>query len=123
MAERNQFNWTRNMRIFLYETLVSKFGPFSEWESVAYPSKDRKNEYHEVLKVLSRSFSIQQNLDIQNGDKWEAVENQVRWATTNQKRISGVLNYILNAAAAYESGFITSKNVPDYLDPPKFLDN
>lgn len=117
MKKKNGQKWTLSMRIFLYETLLSRFGMYEEWEG-EHP-KGRKEEFEQCLKELSIYFSEQCGSEITCG----GVHSQFSWAVTKQGEVrkNYVYAFLLNVGAAYEVGFIVSHNLPEHilLEPRK----
>lgn len=101
------------LRPILYRRLCDKFGPYNKWEQAGYP-KGKKEEFEKFISEIASAFTILTEKEVTA----QAVAMQIAWATTKQveiKRKSHTYNYILNVAAAYESGFLQHKDFPDCL--------
>lgn len=117
MKKKNGQKWTFSMRTFLYETLLSRFGRYEDWGSEC--PKGRKEEFEQCLEELAAHFSKQCGSQITLG----AVHSQFSWAVTKQGEVKKnyVYAFLLNTGAAYEVGFIVSRNLPRHmlLEPRK----
>lgn len=103
--------WTKEIRILLYQGLVNNFGPYHTWEIAPYP-KNRKEDYNKFLEDFSTVVSILSG----NETTPSAVQSQINWALTAQEKVERQSDlFILNMAAAYETGFIRSKDLPILL--------
>jgi len=103
--------WNATNRNHLYATLVKAFGPYSAWVKATYPA-GKKDEYEEFIADYSRWFQSETKESVTA----EAVKQQISWAFTNQELFqdqSHIRNWILNKAAALESGFIGTKDLPN----------
>lgn len=101
--------WTQKMRDILYSRLVEKFGQYSTWEKATNPGDAKL--YDEFLSEIAEGLG---KITGQTFTK-EAVANQIAWGISKQQEIKNVghnRNFIMNRAAALESGFITSKDLP-----------
>jgi hypothetical protein len=108
MYERRPINsrqiWTLSILLFLYECLVSEFGPYETWEKTESPGRG----LDERFKVTCKAFGELRNTTS------AAVKQQIAYATSKQ------VNYpkpqarlaLLNKAAAYEAGFIRARDIP-----------
>jgi hypothetical protein len=98
--------WTFAMRLFLYETLFLRFGPYNNWYNSHTPIEGRRKDYESCLEELSKYFSGVIGKPITA----EAVELQIAWATTTQGEVkqSHVLQFIHNKSSALLAGFINS---------------
>jgi hypothetical protein len=105
--------WTPLTWKLLYEKLVEKFGPYKTWKTIAVPDPDKKEEFLKVLDDIAKMIS----LITESETTRDAVFMQLAWATTSQEQVGGahVYEYIMNIAAAYESGFLASSDFPSYL--------
>jgi hypothetical protein len=112
MPRKNQ-KWTHELRVAMYSRLLAQFGPYSQWGTVAYPS-GRKSELEEVLKELAADFSRRANKTFE----WTALEQQMKWGITRQGPVKNggfAYQYILNKAAALETGFLTSSDLSGFV--------
>lgn len=107
--------WNQERRVSMYKSILEKYGPHEKWNNRLYPSDDKKKEFDtymvEYSNNLSKLFEI-------NFGKF-GPRMQFEWAVTNQSSIKGVGHtsvFILNKAAAYEAGFITSKEFPPLME-------
>lgn len=104
--------WTKETRILLYQNLVDRFGPFHTWLGSNYPSEDRKEEYVQFLNDFGKVVSILSGDETTGG----GVAQQIAWATTTQAEVKLQADtFILNIAAAYETGFIRARDLPTKL--------
>jgi len=107
--------WTYENRCLLYKKIIEKFGPYYEWGSGStYHPVGKKDEFMDYLTELAGMFSKIMSKEISQ----DAVFMQFAWATTTQEKISGTGHtsaYILNMAAAYETGFLRSREFPELL--------
>ncbi len=114
---KNGQKWTLSMRIFLYETLLSRFGRHEEWGGEC--PKGRKEEFEQCLEELAVYFSDQCGSGTTSG----AVHSQFSWAVTKQGEVKKnyMPTFFKNVAAAHEVGFISSCDLPKYilLEPRK----
>ncbi len=116
--------WTHENRTLLYKKLLEKFGPYHTWENL---SKGIESEFNKYLIELANVFSTIIGKRITP----EAVFMQLAWATTSQDSVESTgytSTYILNMAAAYEAGFLRSRDFPELLlcereDPNKKKEN
>lgn len=94
--------WYYSVRKNLYDQLVKRFGPLSSWEG-SYP-KDK-----EGFKKFCESFAV-----IVGAKSGDAVEQQIRWATTTQENIGRdhMPTYFGNKVAAIDAEFITKLELP-----------
>lgn len=103
--------WTKEIRLLLYQGLVDKFGPYYTWEKSSYP-KDKKEEFDKFLE----DFAVVVSILSDNQTTSAAVYQQMAWALTSQEEVNYQSDqFILNMAAAYETGFIRSKDLPSVL--------
>lgn len=105
--------WTHEIRSYLYERLVKKYGPYSEWQNAATPISgkgERKKFYlylEDFAKVLKNRFQIEVEP--------AAIHNQILWACQNNKKIltnAYLKCYIQNTYCALEQGFLTYNDLP-----------
>lgn len=103
--------WTKEIRLSLYQCLVDRFGPYYTWEKASYP-KDKKEEFDKFLGNFATAVSVLSGQETTS----EAVYQQMAWALTSQEAVNYQSDqFILNMAAAYETGFIRSKDLPSVL--------
>ncbi len=109
---KNGQKWTLLMRMFLYETLLTRFGPYGEWEETYHP-KGRKGEFWQCLEELSIHFSRQYGSEITAS----AVHHQFKWGITTQDNIrpTYIVQFLKNKAAAHEAEFIQTNNLPSLM--------
>jgi len=103
--------WTQCARRYVYLRVLSEFGTFESWGLATYPS-GKKKEFDKLMKELSKELKNGFGINVTP----EAINNQIDWGVANQSVIrnrGGVCNWILNRAAALETGMITSANLPD----------
>src|SRR5574341_1163312 len=106
--------WTQEMRKAMYARLLSEFGPHKSWKGSRRPT-DKTEQFQKALEELATQFSQQSGRIITP----DAVENQIDWGITVQKEMkdqSHVRNFILNKAAALDVDFITSADLPEYMN-------
>ena len=106
---KNGQKWTLAMRVFLYETLLTRFGPYTKWGETYHP-KDRHDEFNECLEQLAAHFSKQCGSTITPS----AVHQQFKWAITTQDKIepTHVVQFLKNKVAAHEVEFIVTSHLP-----------
>ena len=95
------------MRRKMYSLIVSEIGNHKSWDEKIRPFKKRK-QYDNILASLANEFSGTPN----------ALQQQINFATTTQSKFnnrSHIRSFILNKAAALETGFITSDELPNHL--------
>lgn len=103
--------WTYENRTLLYKILLRKFGQYHTWGTLP---KGKESAFYKYLIKLASMFSTITGKRI----TLEAVYMQLAWATTPQGRVENTgytSNYILNMAAAYEAGFLRSRDFPNLL--------
>lgn len=105
--------WTHDLRVRLYSRLLREFGPYASWGKVAFP-EGRKGELEEVLRQLAVEFADETGKRFE----WTALEQQMRWGITRQGKVKNsgfAYQYILNKAAAIESGFLSSSDLSGFV--------
>jgi len=104
--------WTHEFRTHLFRTMVTKFGPYSEWTNRSYPLKEKKADFEQTLQELASYFQSQGAKigSKKNPDGVEAVRQQLEWGITKQP-IQRQLTWVHNKSAAAEVGFISQKEV------------
>ena len=112
MANKN-VKWTQDMRRTLYGRLASEFGPYAGWGKSSYPV-GRKAEFEKALRDLAEYFRWH------DGETFKpaAIHLQMRWAVTRQRTVENAgfaYQYILNTAAALETGFVSSKELRGFV--------
>ena len=105
--------WTQDLRRIMYARLVMEFGPYDQWKKTDYRD-GKKERYEEVLTELANYFSAL------GGARFDAsaVRQQVNFGRTRQESVlsqSHARSFILNKAAALETGFIQSRTLPSLL--------
>lgn len=102
--------WTSTARDLLFQQLVDRFGPYSEWALDHSPGRGLEDEFENFLIVFAELIGASSPL---------AVEMQIAFATpvTNRAewRQGHVQAAILNIAAALNAGFISNKELPALL--------
>ena len=103
--------WTGDARRALYEQLVRKFRPYSEWENPNSPGRGRDAEFEKFCDAFAATFGAKSA---------EAVKHQIRFAMPETSKGATwekghVQAAILNKAAALEAGFIEDKHLPSTL--------
>jgi hypothetical protein len=79
------------------------------------PAHGQRRQFEKALGELAAQSSQQTDRTITP----DALENQIDWGITAQREMrdqSHARNYILNKAAALEVGFITSADLPEYMN-------
>lgn len=105
--------WTHELRCLVYRTLVRQFGAHKTWGAIKCPN-GKKSQYDATLRTIAQFLSQLTGTVFAP----TAVKQQVDWATSNQSSVinSGFCRqYILNKAAALESGFLDSSELPASL--------
>lgn len=99
--------------MIMYSRLVCEFGPYAEWGRSAYP-EGRKDRFEDVMKELASYFCRQTGKSFE----WSALHQQMKWGVTTQPRVKNAgfaYLYILNKAAALETGFISSAELSGFV--------
>lgn len=114
MAKTNKNQkWTHELRVKMYSRLLAEFGPHAEWGTFAYPS-GRKGRLKEVLKELAVEFTRSTGKTF----AWTALDQQMIWGITRQGRVKNAAfasQYILNKAAALETGFLKTSELSGFV--------
>src|SRR5579871_4226015 len=107
--EKEKLRWTQDRRMIVFERITKEFGPYSKWGHSRHPA-GKLPEYKKVLSELSAQFSKDGNPNL-----WKAVRQQIEWGCMRARRIkhTQVYLHILNGAAAFYTGFIENKDMPD----------
>jgi hypothetical protein len=111
-TNKNQ-KWTHELRVKMYSRLLAEFGPHSGWGTFAYPS-GRKDRLKEVLKELAVEFTRSTGKTFE----WTALDQQMIWGITRQGRVKNAAFasvYILNKAAALETGFLKTSELSGFV--------
>ena len=102
--------WTGTTRRHLYCELVRQFGAYKTWQKRHSPGKGRDREFDHFCEAFA---------DTIGASSADAVKHQIAFALPISEnggaRWNGgglAQNAILNIAAAYEVGFITSADFP-----------
>ncbi len=106
--------WTQDIRRIVYARLVMEFGPYSEWKLKQRPEQDEAR-YDAVVEELARYLKSITGEDFAAS----AVKAQVNWGCTEQATVkdqSHARNFVLNKAAALETGFIAASDLPQHMD-------
>ena len=111
----SRISWNHQLRTIMFSRLVMEFGPYSTWGKADYPD-GKKERYEEVLRELASHFTAVSEVNVE----WTAVRQQVHWGFTKQESVldaARARSYILNKAAAIETGFIKRSDLPAQLRP------
>lgn len=111
-TNKNQ-KWTHELRVKMYSRLLAEFGPHTDWGTFAYPS-GRKDRLKEVLKELAVEFTRSTGKTFE----WTALDQQMIWGITRQGRVKNAAfasQYILNKAAALETGFLKTSELSGFV--------
>ncbi|HMO79561.1 MAG TPA: DUF6508 domain-containing protein [Pyrinomonadaceae bacterium] len=111
-TNKNQ-KWTHELRVKMYSRLLAEFGPHTDWGTFAYPS-GRKDRLKEVLKELAEEFTRSTVKTFE----WTALDQQMIWGITRQGRVKNAAfasQYILNKAAALETGFLKTSELSGFV--------
>lgn len=111
-TNKNQ-KWTHELRVKMYARLLAEFGPHTDWGTFAYPS-GRKHRLKEVLKELAVEFTHSTGKTFE----WTALDQQMIWGITRQGRVKNAAfasQYILNKAAALETGFLKTSELSGFV--------
>ncbi|HEX4053288.1 MAG TPA: hypothetical protein VHX86_03395 [Tepidisphaeraceae bacterium] len=112
-----KFKWTQEMRRKVYKRLCTDFGTYANWGQgpqggdVLSPP-NRKKEFEAALRELALESGGTE-------EKWTAIEQQVSWRLTRQKRIVHQNHFktmAMNKTAAIEEGLLTFKDMPTFAD-------
>ena len=111
MQKKEMPVWTPIARASLFETVVRKFGPYSEWEGTHRPGRGLNKAY---LK-FTEDFA-----GLVGANSGAAVREQVNWAipvleTDNEWEPGRARSAILSMAAAFEAGFIGNSHFPTLI--------
>jgi hypothetical protein len=111
MTTWNPDIWTGEVRRVLFQLLVKKFGPYSEWENTVYPGRGLDEEYKNFLTSFAQTVGAA---------NWEAVRHQIYFAVeTGQNNFRGSpLPTVMCKAAAVEMGFISNADLPELVASP-----
>ncbi len=105
--------WNQTIRRIVFERLFEKYGPLREWHKTGNPT-GVTGEYKKFLTDTAEGLSKITGLKCTVG----ALQNQIDWGIQPRQSViksqSYVRNFILNRAAALESGLITSSELPSY---------
>ena len=91
----------------MYSEIVKQIGAHRYWDEKIRPLKKR-HEYNQLLSTLAEEFSGEPS----------ALQQQINFATTTQWGLtnqSHIRSFILNKAAALETGFIETNELPSHL--------
>lgn len=91
----------------MYSEIVRAAGPHRTWDGKIRPLRKRK-QYEELLEKLAEEF----------GGDASALQQQINFATTTQWGLtnqSHIRSFILNKAAALETDFIETSELPTQL--------
>jgi hypothetical protein len=103
--------WTEVARKLLFEELVTRFGPYSEWEKIGSPGRDLDKKFERFCESMA---------ELVGANSAEAVKHQIRFGLP----IPGIARWqgsghamtaILCLAASYQAGFIRSSDLPDLI--------
>ena len=102
--------WTPEIRRYLYKELYNALGSYG---SQTFTHKAKTEFCKRMKEELPKKFP---NFEVKT---YKAIQNQIDWGLQRkQSTINGrgyVYNYILNRAAALESGVLKSKDLPEML--------
>jgi hypothetical protein len=102
--------WTRPARDLLFQTLVKKFGPYSNWEKSGSPGNGRDAEFDEFCEAFSKSVGAKSA---------DAVKHQIRFGSpvTNAStwKDGHVRTAIFALASALDAGFIGNADLPNII--------
>ena len=96
--------WTLRILLFLYECLVSEFGPNDDWERSDSPGRGLDDRYEVFCKAIG---------ELRN-TTGRAVQQQIAYAVSEQDSYAKpqARLALLNKAAAYEARFIRARDIP-----------
>jgi hypothetical protein len=104
--------WTHQLRCEIYSNLKNDFGTVENWKASTVPTREA---FYEKMRL--RLLEIVNEPEIELSDL--AVKQQIEWGIiTKQPSINEagfVRNWILNKAAAIETGLINSGDLPEIL--------
>ena len=106
--------WNQELRTMMYRRLLEKYGPHEKWETRQCPKKGEGPEFRSFLEEIADSLRKLTGTDFKDG----GPGMQFEWAVTAQASIKEghAYTFILNKAAAYEAGFITSREMPVQME-------
>ncbi len=112
--------WTQDLRTIMFARIVMEFGPYDQWGMTDYP-QGKKARYEAVLQELADYFSLV------TGRVFEAtaVRQQINFGRTRQEGVfdqARARSFILNKAAALQTGFIHSRELPELLTAPRLAE-
>ena len=107
--------WNQELRVILYKRLLEKYGPHETWETRKCPEKGKCQEFWAFMEEVADSLRKLTGTDFKDGGPIMQFEHAI---TTQPKSESTGRSHIIimNKAAAYEAGFITSKEMPEKMD-------
>lgn len=106
--------WSQELRVILYRRLLEKYGPHKTWESRNYPRAGEHAEFRAFMEEIADSLRKITGTNFKDG----GPIMQFAHAITTQPEARGTgraYNIIMNKAAAYDVGFITSKEMPSCM--------
>lgn len=103
--------WTSTARKLLFEELVERFGPHSEWEKATAPGRGMDQEFEKFCELMA---------ELVGANSADAVKHQIAFGSpvTGVAVWNGpgfVQSAILNLAASFEAGFIVNSELPDLI--------
>lgn len=108
---KNKWNYVNRYQLFA--NIVERFGAHAEWPKESRPAN--AEEYEAFLREFAETVQEENG----NNTTVAAIKQQIAWAITKQPRLWKPIqlrNYILNKAAALETGFIETKNLPYWAE-------
>jgi hypothetical protein len=109
---RNRHIWTFATRLTLFQQLVKRFGPYSEWERATLPGHGMNVDYDAFCADFARAVGARSA---------DAVKHQIAFAmpipegSVHFQSPAQAMTTMLCMAAAYEAAFITHANFPELL--------
>ena len=102
--------WDHVLRVELFKRVMDEFGAYSTWERPGLPNGYTVQQFETKLSEFTNILI--EDTGINFSPKGGALM-QLRHAITRQPNASKyVVVWVLNKAAAYDAGFITSKDFP-----------
>lgn len=103
--------WNQELRVLMYKRLLEKYGPHEDWDKRKYPQEGQHEEFISFMKEIADSFRKITGTDFKDGGPIMQFEHAVTTQPESES-VGRTYNIIMNKAAAYDAGFITSKEMP-----------
>jgi len=107
--------WNQELRTMMYKRLVEKYGPHENWENRGYPKEGKKEEFYAFMEEVADSLRKLIGTDFKDGGPIMQFQHAIT-VQTGAENSGRAYNIIMNKAAAYEAGFITTKEFPTQME-------